>query len=74
MHVQNIKTPVLIQHGDSDFTVDTSQSYELYDALKSRKTSVHFIKYAGGHSISGEDAIPRMQDSLAWLKRQLKPN
>ena len=34
MHATNVRTPLLIQHGENDERVPTTQAYEYYSALK----------------------------------------
>ncbi len=49
-YIKNAKTPILILHGDSDPRVPTSQSHELYRALKYLKVPVELVIYPGeGH-------------------------
>jgi len=40
-----VKTPTLIQHGDSDLRVPLSQGRELYNALKRQGTPVEMVIY-----------------------------
>ena len=49
-HVQNVKTPTLIQHGTEDFRVPVSQGQMLYHALKTRGVPVEMVLYPrSGH-------------------------
>lgn len=43
MFVKNIKTPLLILHGENDFRVPISQAYELYTALRQQNKTVKFL-------------------------------
>lgn len=44
-HVGKASTPTLIQHGEQDLRVPTTQAYELYAALKRRKVPVKMVTY-----------------------------
>ena len=65
-HVDRVRTPTLILHGEEDIRVPLPQSEEFYAGLKAVDVETLFVKYPReGHSI-GE---PRHQ--LDMLKRQL---
>lgn len=73
-HVERVKTPTLIQHGDQDLRVPTLQSWELYTALKMRGVPVQFVLYPRqGHAIE-EPRLLRavMRHNLEWFDRWLK--
>ncbi len=42
-YVQNVKTPVLLQHGEADIRVPFSEGVMLYNALKRRNVPVRFL-------------------------------
>ncbi|HLJ49525.1 MAG TPA: S9 family peptidase [Bryobacteraceae bacterium] len=44
-YVQNVKTPTLVLHGESDDRVPTSQGYEFYHALKNRGVTTKMVVY-----------------------------
>jgi acetyl esterase/lipase len=44
-HVQNIRTPVLIMHGESDSNTFISNSREMHQALRALGRTVRFIRY-----------------------------
>jgi dipeptidyl aminopeptidase/acylaminoacyl peptidase len=51
-HVKNVKSPVLILHGEEDARVPISQSIEFYQALRDLGKDVTFVKYPReGHGI-----------------------
>jgi dipeptidyl aminopeptidase/acylaminoacyl peptidase len=51
-HVKNVKSPVLILHGEQDERVPISQSVEFYQALRDLEKDVTFVKYPReGHGI-----------------------
>ena len=43
--IRNASTPTLILHGEADERVPVSQSYELYEGLKSRGLKTQFVVY-----------------------------
>jgi dipeptidyl aminopeptidase/acylaminoacyl peptidase len=68
-HVGNVKTPTLIQHGEQDLRVPTSQGYELYGALKRRKVPVKMVTYPRTpHGIQEPKLmLDAMNRNLAWF-------
>jgi dipeptidyl aminopeptidase/acylaminoacyl peptidase len=65
-HVKNVKSPVLILHGEQDARVPITQSVEFYQALRDLGKDVTFVKYPReGHGL-GE---PRHQ--IDRLRRYL---
>jgi dipeptidyl aminopeptidase/acylaminoacyl peptidase len=51
-HVKNVKSPVLILHGEEDDRVPISQAVEFYQALRDLDKDVTFVKYPReGHGI-----------------------
>ncbi len=42
-YIQNVKTPVLLQHGDADIRVPFSQGVMFFNALKRRNVPVRFL-------------------------------
>ena len=72
-YVTNVKTPLLITHGEEDRRVPISQSEQYYVSLKKLGVDVQFVKYPReGHGI-GEPAhrIDVMNRQLSWLKKYL---
>jgi dipeptidyl aminopeptidase/acylaminoacyl peptidase len=74
-HAPEVRTPLLLLHGEADRRVPYSQSEEFYTALKSHGKTVELVKYPGeGHLIlkpsHTEDYFLR---TLAWFDRYLKP-
>lgn len=61
-YVQNVKTPVLLQHGDADIRVPFSQGVMLYSALKRRNVPVRFL------------VLPRQPHGPSEPKMTLKVN
>ena len=73
LHVANVVTPALIQHGDADIRVPLSQGRQFYAALRRRGIPSELVVYPRqGHLFSE----PRMiidsrKRVLAWLERYL---
>lgn len=73
-HIKNANTPTLIIHGMQDTRVPTSQSQELYTALKYKGVPVEFVLYPReGHGV-GEKAhqYDFMVRVLGWFDKYLK--
>jgi len=70
-HVQNVKTPTLIQHGESDVRVPISQGYELYNALKRRGVPAKMVVYPRmPHGPREPKLIKDLGErNLAWFNR-----
>ncbi|MCL6481850.1 MAG: prolyl oligopeptidase family serine peptidase, partial [Firmicutes bacterium] len=52
-HIQNVKTPTLILHGERDQRVPIAQAQEFYRALVERGVPVEFVIYPReGHGIT----------------------
>ncbi len=75
--VDNVTTPLLIQHGGSDPRVPTGQSMEYFRALKDRGKTVELVFYPReGHGL-GEyyHQLDKMQREYDWItKYTLKPS
>jgi dipeptidyl aminopeptidase/acylaminoacyl peptidase len=74
-HVKNVTTPLLIQHGESDFRVPVSQAREFYKALKVQHKTVEFDIYPRGGHVNFEPTLERayMRRNLEWFEKWLKP-
>lgn len=68
-----VRTPTLIQHGDSDVRVPLGQGRELYNALKRQGTPVEMVVYPRqGHGIGEPRLLIDVQRrAVAWLDRWL---
>jgi dipeptidyl aminopeptidase/acylaminoacyl peptidase len=69
--VDNVTTPLLIQHGGSDQRVPTGQSMEFYRALKDRGKTVELVFYPReGHGL-GEyyHQLDKMQREYDWITK-----
>jgi dipeptidyl aminopeptidase/acylaminoacyl peptidase len=71
----NVKTPLLIQHGENDRRVPLAQAQKFYRALKAHNATVEFDVYPRGGHVLYEPALQReqMQRNLEWFTRWLKP-
>lgn len=74
-HIQKVKTPTLIIHGEQDHDVHITQAEEFYTTLRMRGVETAFIRYPReGHGIREprhrEDQLARL---ILWLDRFLKP-
>jgi dipeptidyl aminopeptidase/acylaminoacyl peptidase len=70
-HVQNVKTPTLIQHGEADLRVPISQGYELYNALRRRNVPVRMVVYPRQpHGLQEPKFIAdALRRNLEWFDR-----
>ncbi|MDX5478851.1 MAG: prolyl oligopeptidase family serine peptidase, partial [Cyclobacteriaceae bacterium] len=67
-YVQNIKTPLLIKHGDVDYRTGVRQSELLYKSLKILGRPVEYVRYPDeGHELSRSGAVPRRIDRMARI-------
>ncbi|HLA11705.1 MAG TPA: S9 family peptidase [Pyrinomonadaceae bacterium] len=71
---RNIKTPLLIQHGENDNRVPISQAWEFYRALRALNKTVEFDIYPRGGHVNYEPPLEReyMRRNLEWFSRWLK--
>ena len=69
--VDQVRTPVLIQHGEQDQRVPFAQAQEFYRALKDRKVPVEFVAYPRqGHGIGEPRLIlDCLRRNLDWFDR-----
>jgi dipeptidyl aminopeptidase/acylaminoacyl peptidase len=74
-HAANVKTPLLIQHGENDRRVPVSQATSFYRALKAHGAQVELDIYPGGSHVLYEPDLERvqMQRNLDWFKKWLSP-
>lgn len=72
--LNNVGTPLLLMHGESDTRVNVMQSWEIYRALVDRNQDVELVLYPGAeHSIK----LPKqrrdvMRRWIEWYKKYLK--
>lgn len=72
-HAHEIKTPLLIQHGDQDKRVPITQAYELYHAMERQGQKPVLIVYPGmDHRISDPNMfLDAMKSNLDWFHQHL---
>ncbi len=72
-YVKNVKTPLMITHGEEDRRVPISQAEQYYTALKKLGVEVEFVRYPReGHGIREPNhQIDLMKRQLAWFDRHL---
>jgi dipeptidyl aminopeptidase/acylaminoacyl peptidase len=67
-YVQNIQTPLMIFHGDSDLRTGVRQSELLYKSLKIMGKPVEYIRYPEeGHELSRTGAVHRRLDRIGRI-------
>jgi dipeptidyl aminopeptidase/acylaminoacyl peptidase len=73
-YASQVKTPVLIVHGENDLRVPISQSYEFYSALKHYNAKAQFVVYPREyHGIREYDhQIDLMNRLLEWFEDHRK--
>jgi dipeptidyl aminopeptidase/acylaminoacyl peptidase len=73
-HIQNVKTPTLIQHGEADARVPIAQGRELYIGLKKMGVPVKFVIYPRQpHGIREPRLLmDAMRRNLEWVERWLR--
>jgi len=73
-HVASVKTPTLIQHGEADVRVPTSQGYELFNALKRLGVPVEMVVYPRQpHGVREPRLILDLgMRNLAWMEKYVK--
>lgn len=72
-YVQNVKTPVLLQHGEADIRVPFSQGLMYYNALKRRGVPVRFLvlpRQPHG-PVEPEMILKTNQTNLSWMLHHL---
>jgi dipeptidyl aminopeptidase/acylaminoacyl peptidase len=74
-HVQNVTTPTLFIHGDSDHDVPIEQAEEMYVALKKLGVDATYVRYPGeGHGFrKSESREDQNRRTLDWFKKYLHP-
>lgn len=73
-HAAEVKCPILLMHGNSDYTVRVGQSISEYDALKKAGKDVEFIRFEGDedHFLERADTRIRMLTAIeAFLAKHI---
>ena len=73
-YVKNIKTPLLIMHGESDPCVPVSQSFQFYRALKENGKDVRLLLFPReGHGFTEKEHILQsMKETRNFLEKTMK--
>ena len=76
--VKNVKTPLLIIHGEEDLICPIEQAEQLFIALKRHNCDVKFLRFQGenhdlNRSGSPQARIERLSHILDWFEQYLKP-
>lgn len=71
MNVGSVTTPTLLQHGEADVRVPTSQSYEFYTALKRQGVTTKLTVYPRqGHAFAEPKMLQDVERAnLEWFDR-----
>jgi dipeptidyl aminopeptidase/acylaminoacyl peptidase len=72
-HINNAKTPTLIQHGELDRRVPTANAYKLYRGLRDRNIPSKLIIYKGfGHGISKpKEKLAVLTHNWNWFNKYI---
>ncbi|MBU5465643.1 S9 family peptidase [Virgibacillus sp. MSJ-26] len=75
-YVENVKTPLLILHGELDFRCPIEQGEQLFIALKHLRKNVEFVRFPGANhelSRSGHPdmRIERLNHIVHWFEKHL---
>jgi len=74
MRAKNIKTPLLILHGENDTRVPLSQANELYTALRLQHKKVTLLVAPGQHHVptNANITLEQIKAIDSWLQQALK--
>jgi dipeptidyl aminopeptidase/acylaminoacyl peptidase len=72
-YVQNVTTPMLFIHGESDFRVPIEQGEQMYTALKKRRVPAKFIRYPDSYhgGWTAWNTVHRYHHELEWWDSHL---
>jgi dipeptidyl aminopeptidase/acylaminoacyl peptidase len=73
-HLDKVKTPLLLLHGDQDTAAKITHSEEVFAGLRRLGAEVEFVRYAGeGHGIRFEaNLVDYWQRAIAWFDSHLR--
>ena len=75
-HLDQVETPVLIMHGEKDYTILFEEGAMMFYALRRLGKAATFVAYReGDHSLyrhSREDALDVHRRMLAWFEKYLR--
>ncbi len=74
MHVDRVKTPTLIVHGENDMDVPITQAEEFYIALRKLGVPTKFIRYPNeGHGFAQpQHQVHYIEQLMAWMDQYVK--
>jgi dipeptidyl aminopeptidase/acylaminoacyl peptidase len=74
-HIDDVRTPVLILHGDADIRVPLLQSYEFYQGVRDMGVKAECVVYAREPHELGERAhqVDLLRRVLEWYELYLRP-
>jgi dipeptidyl aminopeptidase/acylaminoacyl peptidase len=74
-NVQNVKTPMLIQHPEKDISIPVEQGFELFTALRKLKVPVELAVYprAGHIILEPKEQSDMLRRNLEWFNRWIPP-
>jgi dipeptidyl aminopeptidase/acylaminoacyl peptidase len=77
-YANQIKTPLLIKHGENDFRVPIEQAEQFYALARRSGAPVEFIRYPrDGHELSRsgepEHRLSRLNVMIDWFDKYCKP-
>jgi dipeptidyl aminopeptidase/acylaminoacyl peptidase len=73
-HVKNVKTPLLLLHGEVDYTCPIGQAEEMYKAVKRLGVPTVLVRYQGeGHGIRKKptNKVDFYQRHLDWFQKYI---
>jgi dipeptidyl aminopeptidase/acylaminoacyl peptidase len=72
-HVKNVRTPLLIQHGENDRRVPVQQAEQFFRALRKLGKTVEMDVYPRGGHVNYEPRLEKaiMERNLEWFRRFL---
>ena len=75
-HVENVRTPLLLQHGENDPRVPIASARRFYEALKALGRTVEFDVFPRGSHVQYQPVAQQasMQRNIEWFLRWITPN
>ena len=73
-HAKNVKTPLLLLHGEADYTCPIGQSEEMFKAVKRMGVDTMLVRYMGeGHGIrkKSSNKVDYYRRHLDWFAKYL---
>jgi dipeptidyl aminopeptidase/acylaminoacyl peptidase len=74
-HVANVKTPVMLQHGENDNDVPIAEAEQYYIALRDVGVEAVMVRYPReGHGIrESAHQVDSLERSIAWYEKHFPP-